>query len=123
MCALEKTDPAKTQVVAKALIKVKEELSLSSELIGQIIGTDASTVSRIGKKGDIKDNKALEAALLLIRVYRSLFALVGGSKPAMIHWLTTQNIDFNQQPPIDCMKSWVGLVDVVQYLDAMRGHA
>lgn len=123
MCALEKTDPAKTQVVAKALIKVKEGLSLSSELIGQIIGTDASTVSRIGKKGDIKDNKALEAALLLIRVYRSLFALVGGSKPAMIHWLTTQNIDFNQQPPIDCMKSWVGLVDVVQYLDAMRGHA
>ena len=123
MSALENNELAKTQVVAKALINVKEELSLSSELVGQIIGTDASTVSRIGKNRDMKENKAFEAALLLIRVYRSLFAMVGGSKPAMIHWLTTHNLDFNEQRPLDCMKSWVGLVEVVQYLDAMRGHA
>jgi len=112
-----------TKVVAKALINVKEQWSLSSEVVGQIIGADASTVSRIGKNQDMKQNKSFEAALILIRAYRSLYALVGGSKPAMVHWLTTENHDFNEQRPLDEMKSWVGLVEVVQYLDAMRGHA
>jgi len=123
MVALEKQEPSKTQVVAKALINLKEELLLSSESVGQIIGADASTVFRIGKNLDMKENKVFEGALLLIRVYRSLFALLGGDKSAMLHWLTTPNLDFNEQRPIDCMKSLVGLVEVVQYLDAMRGHA
>lgn len=123
MGALENQEPSKTAVVAKALIHLKETLLLSSETIGQIIGADASTISRIGKNLDMKENKVFEGAVLLIRVYRSLFALLGGDKAAMIHWLTTPNLDFNQRPPIDCMKSLVGLVEVVQYLDAMRGHA
>lgn len=123
MGALENKEPIKTQVVAKALINLKEELLLTSETVGQIIGADASTVSRIGKSLDMKQNKVFEGAVLLIRVYRSLFALLGGDKSAMQHWLNTPNLDFNSQRPIDCMKSLVGLVDVVQYLDAMRGHA
>ena len=123
MTALENNSVVHTKVVAKALIRTKDELSLSSETVGQIIGTDASTISRIGKNQDMKANKSLEAALLLIRVYRSLYALMGGSKAAMAHWLNTENIDFKEQRPVDCMKNWVGLVEVVQYLDAMRGHA
>lgn len=123
MVALEKQESSKTQVVAKALINLKEELCLSSESVGQIIGADASTVFRIGKNMDMKENKVFEGALLLIRAYRSLFALVGGDKTAMIHWLTTANKDFDEKRPIDYMKSLVGLVEVVQYLDAMRGHA
>jgi len=123
MVALEKKEFTKTQVVAKALTNLKAELRLSSEAVGQIIGADASTVFRIGKKLDMKENKVFEGALLLIRAYRSLFALLGGDKAAMIHWLTTANKDFDNQRPIDYMKSLVGLVEVVQYLDAMRGHA
>lgn len=123
MIAPERKEFNKTQVVAKALINLKEELHLSSESVGQIIGADASTVFRIGKNGDMKKNKVFEGALLLIRVYRSLFALLGGDKAVMIHWLTTSNKDFDEQCPIDYMKSLVGLVEVVQYLDAMRGHA
>lgn len=123
MGALENKDPTNTEVVAKALINLKEELSLSSETVGQIIGADASTVFRIGKNLDMKENKVFEGALLLVRVYRSLYALLGGDKSAMTHWLTTPNLDFNEQRPIHYMKSLVGLVDVVQYLDAMRGQA
>ncbi|WP_029408406.1 MbcA/ParS/Xre antitoxin family protein [Thiomicrorhabdus sp. Milos-T2] len=113
----------KTQVVAKALMNVKEEFSISNEVVGGIIGADASTVFRIGKKGDMKENKSYEAALLLIRVYRSLYALFGGSKKAMYHWLNTENQDFQKQKPVSIMASWIGLVEVVQYLDEMRGHA
>jgi len=123
MSAIKIESPEKTQVVAKALMNVKEELSLSNEAVGGIIGADASTVFRIGKKGDMKENKSYEAALLLIRVYRSLYALLGGSKEAMSHWLNTENLDFQKQKPISIMASWIGLVEIVQYLDAMRGHA
>lgn len=123
MSALENSEMSNTQVVAKALINLKQSLSLSSEVIGQIIGTDSSTVSRIGKNGDMKANKTFEASLLLLRAYRSLFALFGGDHAAMQHWLKTPNLDFHKQKPIEAMKSTVGLVETVQYLDAMRGHA
>jgi uncharacterized protein (DUF2384 family) len=123
MSAVQNAELKKTQVVAKALINVKEELSLSSETIGRIIGADASTVSRINKNKDMQENKSFEAALLLIRIYRSLYAMLGGSQRAMHHWLNTGNRDFNGKSPIELMKSLVGLVEVVQYLDAMRGHA
>jgi len=119
---LQKT-PNKTMVVAKALIRLKEELGLTNSIVGEIIGADASTISRIVKNSDMKDNKTLELALLLIRVYRSLYAMVGGSQKAMIHWLTTANLDFNSETPLSKMKTVTGLVEVVEYLDAMRGHA
>ncbi|MBD2859547.1 DUF2384 domain-containing protein [Spongiibacter sp. KMU-158] len=122
MSTVANTQLERTAVAAKALINAKEALGLSGEIIGQIIGADASTVSRIARRGDMADNKSLEAAVLLIRIYRSLYALRGGNVDAMKHWLNTPNLDFNEEAPLNVMKRWVGLVDVVQYLDAMRGH-
>jgi len=119
--ALQET-PNKTMVVAKALIRLKEELGLTNSIIGEIIGADASTISRIIKNSDMKDNKTLELALLLIRVYRSLYAMLGGSQKAMNHWLRTANFDFNNESPLSKMKTVTGLVEVIEYLDAMRGH-
>lgn len=121
MTAVEKNQPTRSQVVAKALINLKDELSLSGETVGKIIGADSSTISRITKNMDMQENRSFEAAILLIRVYRSLYAMLGGSSDAMKHWLVTENIDFNMQPPLEAMKTIVGLVDVAQYLDAMCG--
>lgn len=120
---LTKTNLTKTQVVTKALFNVKKELGLSNDVVGQIIGADAATVSRMQKKMDMKQNKVYEASVLMIRVYRSLYAILGGSSDAMRHWLTTNNLDFDQKKPLDKMKTTVGLVNTVEYLDAMRGHA
>ncbi len=123
MSTVLKQTPNKTVVVAKAISNLKDELELTNQTVGEIIGTDASTISRIVKKRDMKENKTLELALLLIRVYRSLYAMVGGSPKAMIHWLNTPNLDFDGRSPLEKMKSVIGLVEVVEYLDAMRGHA
>ena len=113
---------AAEEVVAKALVNTKNELELSNEVVGNIIGVNASTMSRIVKNGQIKNAKTLEASLLLIRVYRSLYAILGGSREAMRHWLTTQNSHLNGTPILQ-LQEMVGLVNVVQYLDAMRGRA
>ncbi len=118
-----KASPNKTQVITKALFNTKKELGISNAVIGQIIGADAATISRMQKNMDMKENKVYEAAVLLVRIYRSLFSILGGSADAMKHWLFNGNKDFNGTAPIEVMKTMVGLVNVVEYLDAMRGHA
>jgi hypothetical protein len=54
-------------------------------------------------------------------VYRSLDALVGGDDAKAHDWLHSQN-DHLRGVPADRMRTVEGLVDVVQYLDAMRGR-
>ena len=85
--------PVAEEVVAKALINTKKELDLSNEVVSNII-----------------------------RVYRSLYAILGGSQEAMRHWLTTQNKHLRGTPIVQ-LQEMVGLVNTVQYLDAMRGRA
>jgi DNA-binding XRE family transcriptional regulator len=113
--------PNAKHVLAKALENLKDKLDLSHEDLGQIIGVHRNTLTRMLKKGElIPSSKAGELSLLLIRVYRSLFALNGGNIKAMKHWLTTQNRHI-QGTPLETMKTILGLSRVVNYLDALRG--
>ena len=122
MSALESINPTATEVVAKALINTKKELGLTNEVLGNIIGMDPSTVSRLIKRKNIKSGKVMETGLLLIRVYRSLYAILGGDHKAMKHWLNTENRHV-QGKPLERLQEISGLVHVVTYLDAMRGRA
>ena len=65
-------------------------------------------------------SKTGELALLLVRVYRSLFALFGGNLVDMQHFLRTDNRHLDA-PPLSLMMQVQGLVRVVEYLDAIRG--
>jgi len=58
--------------------------------------------------------------LQFVRVYRSLFAIAGGDKGFMQHWLSTENKALSGKP-IELMFSILGLIQVNEYLDAMRG--
>ncbi len=122
MNTIKSHKPSKEEVVAKALVNTKSELGLTNADIGNIIGVDASTMSRIIKSGTMKEGKPLEASLLLVRVYRSLYAILGGNREAMRHWLNTDNTHLNGKPILK-LQEIIGLANTVQYLDAMRGHA
>lgn len=116
-----KIHPDAKHVLATALTKLKTLLHLTSADIGDIIGVHRNTVTRFLKNGDIEPtSKEGELALLLIRVYRSLFALNGGDLKAIRHWLTTNNYHV-EGIPLEIMKSVLGLARVVNYLDAIRG--
>lgn len=67
------------------------------------------------------DTKEGELALMFLRVYRSLDTLVGGDDAKATDWLHEVN-DHLGGIPADRILSVEGLVDVVQYLDAMRGR-
>lgn len=116
-----KPQPSAGYVLAVALNNLKDILHLSNEDICQIIGVHRNTLSRSLKNKEINaQSKEGELSLLLIRVYRSLFALNGGNIEAMKHWLKT-NSRHIQGIPLDTMKTVLGLSRVVNYLDAIRG--
>jgi DNA-binding XRE family transcriptional regulator len=116
-----KSKPNERYVLAVAFGNLKEQLNLSNDDLGKIIGVHRNTVNRLLKNGGIDpQSKEGEFALLLIRVYRSLFALNGGNKEAITHWLTTNNRHI-QGIPLEVMKTVLGLSRVVNYLDAIRG--
>ena len=114
--AVSSPDPRAT--LSKALGRAGKELGLSQADIARVIGRDRSALQR----GIDPDSKPGELALLLIRLYRSLYALVGGSRDTMRHWMKTRNRHLGQ-PPAELIRTVPGLVHVVEYLDAMRGKA
>jgi len=115
--------PDEATVVSKALLRAAEALGLSSAELAGIIGTSESTLSRVRnrKRGPIPlGTKEGELALLFLRVFRSLDALVGGNEAHARAWLRAENRHVGGAP-LRRMKKIEGLVDVAEYLDAMRG--
>ena len=115
--------PDEASVVSKALLRAAEALGLSSSELAGIIGTSESTLSRLRhrKRGPIPlGTKEGELALLFLRVFRSLDALVGGNESHAKAWLRAENHHVGGVP-LRRMKKIEGLVDVAEYLDAMRG--
>jgi hypothetical protein len=114
LAAHQQPDPRLT--LAKAVSNAGRALGLSQEVVGRAIGRDRSALHR----GLAPDGKAGELGLLLVRLYRSLYVLVGGGEAEMRHWMHTPNRDTGGVPA-EQVCTVQGLVEVVGYLDAMRG--
>ena len=115
--------PDEASVVSKALLRAAEALGLSSADLAGIIGTSESTLSRLRhrKRGPIPlGTKEGELALLFLRVFRSLDAMVGGNESHAKAWLRAENHHVGGVP-LRRMKKIEGLVDVAEYLDEMGG--
>lgn len=93
---------------------------MSKSDLSDILMIDISNVNRSLKAGIEPKSLKGQASLLIIKIYRSLFALAGNNKKFMTHFLYTDNNYFSARP-IDAMKSLQGLVEVDQFLSAMRG--
>ncbi len=113
--------PSESEVLGKALLNSKEYLGLTNTELGEIIGKDRTYFTRLRNHSVLEpDSKEGELALHVIRVYRSLYALEGGDMEAMEEWLNTPNKHLCATPKA-LLKNIQGLVQVVEYLDAMRG--
>lgn len=104
------------KVLSKALLNVGKALDLTQAELANIVGKDRTMLKRGIKPGSVQG----QLASLMIRLYRSLYVLVGGEEKQMRHWLNTHNT-YIKGVPCEQIKSVTGLNDVVQYLDAMRG--
>lgn len=118
--ATQQTDAATT--LCKATLRAADWLDLSPAQLGGIIGVDRSTISRWSKKQALNpQSKSGQLALGFLRVYRALFALNGGDRDNMRHWLNSDNLHLHDKP-IDLMMDPLGLAEVVGYLDAIRAR-
>lgn len=119
---LQKQSPEPAPVLAKATLAAARRLDLKNRHLAEIIGTSEAFVSRL-KSGRGLDPQRTEGelALLFLRLYRSLDALVGGDDAKARAWLHAPN-DHVRGIPAERIRTVEGLVDVVQYLDAMRGR-
>lgn len=122
MSALLNPDLDKEKVLTKAFLNFANFYGLSGKDLHQIIGLSESTITRLhqGKTHLSPTSKEGEIALLLLRIYRGLNSLIGNHHEKARLWLNAYNHYFNKTP-LEHLKTITGLVEVVHYIDAMRG--
>jgi hypothetical protein len=120
--AVAKVDPG--FVLAKATARAADLLGLSGAALSRIIGLSEPTVSRIlnGERPLDPGSKEGELSLLLVRVYRSLDALVGTDDAKRVAWMKGHNKALGGVP-IQLLERADGLVATLNYLDGMRAPA
>lgn len=109
------------RVVTKAALAASERLGLTAARLSDILGISAPTVSRMKRQDFCLEpgSKPFELAVLLIRVFRSLDAIVGGDDTVSRAWLQNHN-EALAGVPAQKLTSITGLLDVLSYLDARR---
>jgi hypothetical protein len=118
--ALPDLDPG--SVLTRAALSAAHRLGLRNNRLADVIGTSEATVSRLSAGRTIDPtSKQGELALLFVRLYRSLDALVGGDDSQARAWLHSKNSHLGGVPA-EQIRRVEGLVDVIQYLDGMRGR-
>jgi uncharacterized protein (DUF2384 family) len=111
--------PSDSSIVIKALVRAADRLDVPNKTISKIIGVSQASVSRMRKGDFVLDGKPLELAVMFVRLYRSLDAVVGGDDLVARAWLRNSNSALKKHP-IDLIETVSGLTDVIQYLDARR---
>ncbi len=111
-------------VLTKAVLRAAGLLGLSSAALARVLGVSGASVSRLasGARAIHPATKEGELALLLVRAYRSLDALVGTDAAQRKAWMDGYNRALNGRPKA-LLERADGLVAVVAYLDAMRAPA
>ena len=114
--------PAKEgAVVTKAVLRAAVRLGVSNKVLASVIGVSEATVSRMGAgtytlaPGD----KPFDLALLFVRLFRALDAIVDGDDAVAQAWLRNENVALGGRP-LALIQSIPGLVHAVSYLDTRR---
>jgi uncharacterized protein (DUF2384 family) len=119
-----KADPVtvtEAGVITKATIRAADRLAIRSNVLCKIVGVSEATISRM-RKGEYllaPGEKAFELAILFVRFYRSLDAIVGGSDSVAAQWIKNRNSGLDGVP-LELIQTVAGLTNVIDYLDARR---
>ena len=121
MSVVAQIHPASSEgtVLSKAGFRAARALGLSQKALADTIGVSAATASRMKGGGYALSGKPFELATYLVRIYRSLDAIVGGDAEAMKSWMAAENSDLRGKPK-SMIENSAGLINVMNYLDAQR---
>lgn len=112
---------AEGAVVTRAALRAAGLLGLSNKVLARIIGISEASVSRMGTGAYTLDpgDKAFELAVLFVRFYRALDAIVHGDDAVARAWVASPNAALGGTP-LGQIQTLPGLVHAVAYLDARR---
>ena len=113
---------SESAIVAKAALRAADRLDVTNKLLAKILGVSEATISRMRRGEYPLENKPFELAVMFVRLYRSLDAVIGGDDAVAKTWLRNKNSAL-KEAPIDLVQSVWGLTEVIQYLDARRALA
>lgn len=116
--------PAAAAALTTATLRAAALLGLTNAGLAKVVGLSEATVSRMagGARQLEIGTKPAELSAMLVRVYRSLDALVGNSEEHRLAWMNSFNRAFNAAPR-EAIQRVEGLAQVVRYLDAARAIA
>ena len=125
MAVQERTGAAESSVdgslvLRKALQRAGEELGLTAQETAQVIGKSRTFFEQARAHSRI-DLHTQRMIALVMRLHRSLSAIVGDDTALMRHWINTANRHTGGVPR-EQLQDPEQLVELVQYLDAMRGR-
>src|SRR4051812_14976101 len=115
--------PEPSVTLTKAVVRATGFLGLSQAALADVLGVSPATASRLVGGGytlQAARKREWEFALLFVRLFRSLDAIVGNDRDAQ-SWLRDTNLALGARP-LDLIRSAEGLVRVLHYLDASRGR-
>src|SRR5690349_5172512 len=94
------TGAAENAVVTKATLRAAELLDVTARVLASVIGVSEATVSRMRKQEFLleRGTKPFELAVLFVRLFRSLDAIVGGDEGIARAWLKNANTAFDGAP-------------------------
>jgi uncharacterized protein (DUF2384 family) len=115
--------PDSGRILSMAFSRAAAALALPQKDQARILGVSTASISRLtrGEREIDAGSKEGELAILFVRLFRSLDALVGGDPEKARAWLHAENHHLGGVPA-ELLATIQGLLHVVEYLDAMRGH-
>jgi uncharacterized protein (DUF2384 family) len=115
--------PSDDGILTSAITKIGDYWRLSNAKLGVVLGLSPATISRM-RSGQAKldpTSKSFEAGQFLLRLFRSLDAMMGSDDTAARSWLASVNLDLEARP-LDMIDSFKGLMTVCDYVDAHRAR-
>lgn len=114
-------DAEGARVLTKAVLRAADLLGLNQAALARVIGVSPATVSRMERGGYLIElgTKQAELAALLVRLFRSLDAVVGNNDTNRKLWMSGHNKAFGMAPR-DAIETVDGLAFAVRYLDGAR---
>jgi uncharacterized protein (DUF2384 family) len=114
----------RARVLSQAVVEAAARLQLRTGVLRAVLGISQPTASRLlhGHYRIPSESKTWELAALFVRLYRALFAMVGGNDELARVWLESPNRAFGDRPPLEAIQRIDGLIHACEYVDAHRAR-
>ena len=111
------------RVLSSAIVSIADHWHLTNDQLAGTLGVSTATVSRLraGKVRLERGSKAFELGQYLVRLFRSLDAIVGSDDEAARSWLRTPNLDLEARP-LDMLATIKGIIRACDYVDSFRAR-